>query len=206
MNINKNQRLYLIIILFMLMVMIKCVSNIIFFRQIVLSILPSIQLTIASSAIIYPLFYIINDLILAITNKKIAIIIMIFATICNGIFASYISYIDLIPDNLPWLLFRNDIIGTLITNILELLLFGYIVTKIKNFFLSAFVSTALTLSTHNFIAYYFTLHKNNNWFNTYIDSLIVEIFVTVTYLVSIKLFMGIKSHKLIGEKCQNLTI
>lgn len=177
------QNLHLILLLIGLSITIKLTSNIIFFRQAYLSGLPVMGFTIASSAIIYPLFYIVNDLILSLTNKKFAIITVLSVTICNGIFAYYISSITLIPDYLPWKLFINDIVGMTVTNLFELLFFNYIINKINNFFLSAFLSVSFTLSLHNFMSYYFTLGHTKNWFAVYFHSLIIEISTTFAYLL-----------------------
>lgn len=189
---TKHANLYLLILLISLSLTIKLTSNIIFFRQAYLSQFLFMQLSVASSALIYPLFYIINDIILSLTNKKFAIMTITLVTLFNGVFALYLSDTNLIPNNLPWKLFRNDIIGMIFTNILELLIFNYFITKIRNFFISALLSVSLVLASHNFIAYYFTLRQNPNWFNIYIDSLIVEVSATAMYLILVQFIIFTK--------------
>lgn len=167
-----NRRFYIFIFLSMLFVSTKLACNPLFSRQMDLHLsLPLIRLDytfkVTCSALIYPLIYILSDLIVLVTNKKTAIIVTLFGIFIDGLSSALFTYIahKPLPMNMSetervtsqsfnaisihmWQLFNSGLIANIVVAIVEIIMFAFFLRKINNFFISVMVSIIVTLAIH----------------------------------------------------------
>lgn len=172
-----NIHAYIVLFAAMLYVTCKLVCNSLFFRQVDISILffPN-PIKLTCSAFLYPIIYILSDLIIALSNKRFAIILALFGIFCDGFFSfcvSHISYLaissvmsatELINTNAVdlvgrpmWQLYYQGLIAATFAAIFEILMFSILFKKYKNFIVSTVISVIITLIIHNLINDYHML-------------------------------------------------
>lgn len=197
-----------LIFLGMLYVTINTISDFLFFRQVTISHYGSFAtISPSAAAFSWPLTYIISDVVLVISKRKFALFIIGFGTFCDALFGLLLQWI---PDtnssvlgrgivhslNLlgpyVWLLVYTGIISTVLTAILEIIIFSAVYKKLDKFVTSAIVSITVTLLIRTFIGDYFTIKNEPNVIKILISNLVINIIVLICYMlllkVSIKLF------------------
>ncbi len=203
----------------MLYITLKLTCNPLFFRQIEIHFwFINYDLKVVSSALTYPLIYVISDLIVLISNRRSAIFIVLTGILCDGIFSfawHFISTID-IPQVMTstelikttaintigidvWRLFYHGLLASTITAIAELLIFSTLYTKIKSFFLSTVISVIITLTFHNIILDYQMLKNEPDAWFLIMHSLSINITIMTIYAFSVSTFLKIKSKLLINR-------
>lgn len=213
--INTNKP-YLVIILAMLYISFKLICNPIFFRQIELSIPPiTYNLKVVGSALIYPFIYILSDVIVALSNRKTTIIIIVAGIICDGIFSFVVSRISnfALPSNLSgqalantlainqvggqmWLLFIHGCIAALVVAIIEIIIFAALLKRLNNFFISTLISVVVTLVSHNLITDYPMLRQQSDAWGLIFHSLSINITIMFIYTTIVSLVLKIFKAKI----------
>lgn len=198
---NDATQFMIILMVAMLYVACKLVCNPLFFRQIELSIIfLAHPLKLTGSALIYPLIYILSDLIVALTNKKTAVIIALFGIFCDGIFSFTTSYISasaippvMSPTELAnatavnifginmWAFYYHGVIAAIVAAIAEILIFATLFKRMKNFLVSTLTSVIVTLVVHNLINDYQMLKHEPDVWSLIINNWLVNITVIFVY-------------------------
>ncbi|HLX52449.1 MAG TPA: VUT family protein [Aquella sp.] len=211
---NIDTRTLALVIISMFYVTVKLTCNPLFFRHVEFTVnLLSYQtpMKVVSSTFIYPLVYVISDLITAVSNRKTAITIIIFGIMCDGFFSYGIYYVSL--TNLPhlmtdtelknanfvnymgapiWKLYYSGVIGTAVTSIVEILIFNKLYQKMKNFFSSTILSVVVVLVVHNPIAALPIWNEPDYWQvvtnGLFVDISFMIIYIFIAYLAT-KLYL-----------------
>lgn len=200
-----------LIYLTMFYVTCKLACNPMFFRQAEFTV-PLIQyhMKITCAAFIFPAIYVISDAIIALTNRKIGGLIIIFGIICDGIFSYGISYfakleipaimsktellnttsINIIAVQM-WPLFYHGVIASAAAAIGEALIFSFIYKKLNNFFISTIASIIITLVIHNLITDYPILRDEPDAWHIIINNLLMNTSFMMVYTLIIVIFMRI---------------
>lgn len=168
--VNNLKRSYICNI-FLVMIYVSCVMicNPVFLEQINLFSPISLNLfELNISLLLYPIIYIINDLIIMLSSKKFAILAMLLGTLYNGIFAYISNYISNLP--LPqkvsysglqntytinlmgkqlWLFYTQSLILTFIAAICQIMIFSYLYNRFNSFFLAFITSNTICLTIYN---------------------------------------------------------
>ncbi len=217
-NMIKDDIATLSLIFFaMLYITLKLTCNPLFFRQIEIHFwFIDYDLKIVSSALTYPLIYVISDLIVLISNRRYAIFVIFTGIVCSGVFSFAWHFISTV--NIPkvmtstelvkanainiigidmWKLFCHGLLASTIASIAELLIFSALYTKIKNFFISTIISIIVTLTFHNTIIDYQMLKNEPDVWLLIIHSLSINITIMIIYALTVSIFLKIKSKLLI---------
>lgn len=200
---------YFVVFLVMLYVTCKLTCNPIFFRQTEFN-LPFINyyFKITCAAFIFPSIYVLSDTIVAFTNRKIAILIIIFGIICDGVFSYLVSYFsnhplpsvisphELLNTNAVnviglqmWPLFYHGVMASAIAAIGEAIIFSFFYKKINNFFISTITSIMIILVIHNLITDYPTLRAEPDVWQIIVDNWIMNTFFMIMYTLIVVMFM-----------------
>lgn len=201
-NFNFNK----IIILSVLYVACKITCNPLFFRQVDICIpLLNVDFRILNTLLLFPALYVIINLIIITSNKKIAIFIIIMGTICEGFFAFSVSYATTLPTptlmtkiqslntsainiyggNI-WYQFKQGLLAEIFINIFQIIIFSTLVKKINNFFISTMVSVFIILIFYTIVNYYIQVTQNYSWSTSFRGIIIIMTFLALyTSLFSI---------------------
>lgn len=207
-----------VVVLVMLYISLRITCNILFFRPIDFHIpIMGYQIKVISSVFLYPLLYVICDLLSVISSKKLIIVIILTGTFCDGLY-SFLTYIistcslphltkpnelnfinaaNLIAPRM-WVLYYKSVLASIITTFAEVILFTFILKKIRNINFSIIISVATVIIVHNLILNYPMLKRYGNASNMIISGATIEIIFLIfyTYVVSfIKKIMGSNSFK-----------
>lgn len=208
----KNNNSHIIIAFAMIYVSCKLTCNPLFFRQINLTYpFLNLELKVVSSSLVFPLIYILSDLIVIVSNRMTAVFIIIVGIICDGIFSFSISYVATLPlPSMPpsqalntdainivggqiWKLYVHGVLATIIANIAEVLLFARLFSKIKSFFLSTTLSVLIILVFHNIITDYPMLKNQIDAWNTIFNGLLLNMSILTLYAAIFSIFIWL--HK-----------
>ncbi len=144
-------------------------------------------------------------------GRYIAIIVIITATLCDGIF-SYVIYFasqTIIPNftandiedlhntlainhiavQLPKL-WHNGIIASLVTAIVEVIIFTTLLKKIKNFAVSTIFSVSIILITHNIILDHQMLKSFDDQWEKIFTGLFLNMILVVIYALLVQIFIS----------------
>lgn len=199
-----DNQLIWIVVISMFYVAVKLTCNPLFFRHVEVTI-PTLSFSttikVVSSTFIYPLVYVLSDLITALTNRKMAIIIIIVGILCDGFFSFGVYYVSLI--NIPtsmtntelknadfvnylgypiWKLYYSGVLGSIITSITEIFLFNKLYRKMQNFFSSTIISVIVVLIIHNPIAA-FPIWSEPDYWQVVTNGLIIDISFMIIYVL-----------------------
>lgn len=202
---NKEKPLLIIVILAMAYITIKLTCNPLFFKHVdfkVNLIFTSFVIKVVSSTFIYPLVYVISDLITVMTNRKTAILIILAGILLDGFYsgAVFISASFDTPAMMSsselenarvinylgsptWMLYYGGVFGTIITAIAEILIFNKLYNKLKNFYIAAIASVVVVLVIHNPIAALPIWDEPDYW-DVVSNGLIVDITFMIVYITS----------------------
>lgn len=200
---NYQYKTKLIVFLAMIYVTCKLLCNPIFFRQTEF-IVPYLnyQFKITCAILVFPLTYILSDGITVITNRKIAIIIIMFGIICDGIFSCVINFISLfsLPHQMSstellntqsinniggqmWKLYYYGVIASAVASIFEVIIFSFLYKKIKIFFISTVISIVLIITVHNLITDYYTLSSEKDVWQIVLHNWMMNISFMLIYIL-----------------------
>ena len=219
-NTNKSDDISMKWIILLFSVMLYSVLNVtcdpLFFRKMTLHI-PFIDyyVNMLATAWVYPFLYIILDMIVVISNRKIAVLAVIFGVICDGIFSGVCYFFSTI--NVPigvnekdlmstiafnalghgmWRLWYHGLIATIIAKIAELFIFSYLYRKINSFFISTVTSVVITLVAHNLINDYYMLRNEQYHWSIIFTNLTLNIVTMVIYACIVSMVLKLRIHKL----------
>jgi len=200
-----NINAYVLLFAAMLYITCKLVCNPLFFRQIDISLLFfSGPIKLTGSAFFYPAIYILSDLITALSNRRVAIVIAMFGIFCDGFFSfcvSHVSYlvipsvmsatellntnsVDLIGKPM-WQLYYQGVMAATFAAVFEILMFSLLFKRIKNFIVATVLSVVMTLVIHNLINDYQMLKHEPDVWKIIIDNWIVNVTILFVYAVII---------------------
>jgi len=128
---------------------------------------------LSASALVYSSLFTLLDLIARITSRNMAIVMLILFHFFDLLFTYILYTANLIPPPKDYTLlaayntiltplprlFWSGIAGGLIAGIVEVSLYAFLQTKIKNFFIASVSATVIILMAHNIPADYFAFHK-----------------------------------------------
>ena len=200
-NTSIPYKLSVLIFLSMLYITCKLSCNPIFFRQTDFN-FPFINyhFRFTCAAFIFPAIYVINDAIVAFTNRRIALVIIVVGIACDGLFSYLISYFSSL--GLPklmsetealnnssvniiglqmWPLFYHGLVATIIAAVSETLIFSFIYKKINSFFISTNLSICIILVMHNLITDYSSLRHELDAWRIIIDNWLVNMSFVLFY-------------------------
>jgi hypothetical protein len=210
---------YLVIILAMTYITFKLTCNPIFFRQIEFFIpFTQYQLKLVGSALIYPGIYVLSDALLALSNRKTTILIIIIGILCDGLFSwtiTHISQLDIptvmSPNELTntlavntigsqmWTLYYHGVFAALAAAIAEILIFAALLKKWRNFFVSTTVSVVITLVAHNLINDYAMLKSEPDALQLIFHNLATNISIMIIYAAIVNLIMSVFFRNFVRE-------
>lgn len=166
-NIITDFQKYLIFIIVMLYITCKIIHNSLIFKQLNISFIEPfniIDTKISSYVLMFFIICTLSNLISTITNRKLAIYIIITGIICEGVFSLLIHSVTTlpIPNHMTtaqqlytrsindigaqiWDLFYYGVTAKLISNISEIIVFNYLTKKINSFVLSSIISVSIIL-------------------------------------------------------------
>lgn len=215
---NYNKSVYVLLVLSMLYVAFKLTCNPMFFRQTIIKLpLLSWDLKIVCSAFVFPAIYVMSDVITALSNRKLAITIIIIGAVCDGIFSFAVDSITSlrIPNNISglqalntqyinhlgpqvWSLYYHGVIASVVTAIVEVFIFSFVLKKSKNFFIATITGVIITLLIHNTITDYPLLRLDPDAWKIIFNGIFVNVSIMVIYasIVSTILWL-IKKEKII---------
>ena len=211
-NLKKDIPILLLLFLSMLYITLKVVCNPLFFRQVEFYLeFIKYPIKLTCSAFVYSLIYVVIDMIVVISNKKYAIFIILFGTICDGLFSGvhyFVSTIDvpIIMSNTEliktatintlgsnmWSLFSHGLIASMVAAIAELLIFAYLYKKVNSFFISTVTSVIVTLVTHNVITDYPMLKHEPDFWLLIMHNLVINISIMIIYATIVSGFLMIR--------------
>lgn len=215
---NESINMFTIIILVMLYISSRITCNILFYRPIEFHI-PFIgyQIKVISSVFLYPLLYVLCDILSVLLDKKLIATVVLMGTFCDGLY----SFLTFLMSNLPvphitkpgelnfinatnlisskmWVLYYKSVFASIITTFAEVVLFTFILKKIKNINFSIILSVTTVIVVHNLILNYPMLKHYGDAAHMIICGATIEILFLIfyTYIVSfIKWLMGSDSFK-----------
>lgn len=195
-----NQQLILLL-LAMLFVGIKLTCNPLFFRQVEFTV-PFVSglIKVNSSAFLYAATYVLCDAMVAMSNRKTTLIIILCGVICDGIFSYLVSNFSTwaIPHNMSahelantlainqigpqmWQLFYRGALASFLSTSIEVLIFAFLFTKSNNFFISTIFGVSITLLTHNLVTDYPMLKKEPDVWEIIFHNLSINICIVIIY-------------------------
>lgn len=200
----------------MLYVTCKLVCNPIFFRQTNFN-FPFIDyhFKFTCAAFIFPSIYVLSDAIVAVTNRKVALIVIAVGITCDGIFSYLISYFSKL--DLPsvmsqsetiynnsvsviglqmWPLFYHGLLASIIAAMSEALIFSFLYKRINNFFVSTISSICIILVIHNLITDYPSLRHEPDAWKIIIDNWIMNMSFMILYSFIVVIVMKTRKHYL----------
>ena len=217
-NIKQETTTIGILCLVMSYVACKITCNPMFYRSIEVH-LPYVNYPakIATSVFLYPLTFVICDLISTLLPRRQTLFIILFGAGCDGFFSyitKFLSYfaiphamkptelqlvqaIDLLGPYM-WLLFYRGVIASIVTTIAEVTFFTILFKRIKNINLSIICSVTTVLLVHNLVLNYPLRRREAGGAAMVIHGLIFEIIFLVLYILLIstfKKFWGNKSFQ-----------
>lgn len=168
----------------------------------------------SAAALVYPLIYILSDLMVYFESKTKAIIVVIVGVLCDGFFsyAMFMSHllpqsygitgnellhsraVDVISPLLPQLWYHG-IIATLIAGVAEILLFSYLFKRVKLFGVSTIISVAIVIAIHNVILDYAILKDYPDVIWRITSNYLLNIFVVIIYTLLISLVIIFRTKK-----------
>lgn len=198
----------------MMYVTCKLVCNPIFFRQTNFN-LPYLayHFNFTCAAFIFPSIYVLSDVIVALTNRRIALIVVAVGIICDGLFSFLISYFsnmdmplvmsksELLYNNSVnvigtqmWPLFYDGLVATIIAATSEALIFSFLYKKMNNFFISTISSICIILVMHNLITDYPALRHEPDAWRIIIDNWIMNMSFMVLYSLLVVIIMKMRKY------------
>jgi uncharacterized PurR-regulated membrane protein YhhQ (DUF165 family) len=211
--INKHTVCLSFLAVAMLYVTAKVVCNPMFFRVTDVDIW-GLVFRFSAAALIYPLIYILSDVLVYLENRNKAIIVVIIGIICDGLFSYALSLshmlphaqamapnealhsnaIDIIAPLMP-ALWYHGILATLIAGIAEILLFSFLLKRIKNFGLSTVISVATTIAIHNATLDYQILKEYPDVMWRIISNYSLNMTVVIIYTIIISIILSVRKKQ-----------
>ena len=172
-----------IVILSVLYVACKLTCNPLFFRLVNIHIpFLNFEFNVLNTILLFPILYLLINLIIIASNKNMAIFIFIAGIICEGFFSFSVTYATSLPiPNLMtkiqslntnainiygskiWYQFKQELFAEIFINIFQIIIFSILIKKIRSFFISTMISVFITLVFYNiFINYYILATQNYN--------------------------------------------
>ena len=202
-------------VLLCLLVMFYITSNIIcdplFFREIYFTI-SNRSVVFSSSALVYPLIYILCDIIYFYSSRRMVIIVILFGIIFDGLFSISLYFVSLqkIPHGLTlhevnlnnsinilggnvFRLWYQGLLASIIAAFSEIFLFKFIFTRSKSFFLSTFFSVILTILMHNLINDYNMYKTESNVWTLILANYLVNVVIILFYVLTFTIIFKIKA-------------
>lgn len=196
----------------MLRVTVGIVCNPLYLRHVNIN-LAGFNFICTGAAFLYPIIYILTDAIAFISTRKIAILLVMFSTLCDGLYSllSYavttlsmplnLSDIELAHNNAINIigahilkLFIHGFLASVIAAIVELLIFIYFLGKLHSFILSTMTSIIITLAVHNTITDSIMLRNGpNKWF-IIVTNLGLNITIMLIYSIIISFLISINKR------------
>jgi uncharacterized PurR-regulated membrane protein YhhQ (DUF165 family) len=211
-NNRKNVGL-LFLAVAMLYVTAKVVCNPMFFRVSDMEIL-GVHMRFSTAAFIYPLIFILSDVMAYVENRGKAIFVVFIGVACDAFF-SYALYsaslfpmahgmaptevihsnaIDVIGHLMPSLWYHG-VIASLIAGTAEILIFSWLLKKIKNFALTTIISVAITLAVHNTIMDYQILKEYPDAIWRILSNYTLNMTVVIVYTLIIATILFIRNKR-----------
>lgn len=189
-------KFYVLIMLSMLFVTLKLTGNPLFFRYTIINI-PHINYSYKCTCTVFefPIIYIISDIITVFAGKKFATKLVILGMICDGLSSYFITTTEnvfsnenkILPFTYMWTFFYHGVVGSLIANIGELLIFSYLLKKLNSFFISTTLSSAIIIFIHNVITDYSVMKHDPEGISIFLNNFLSEIFIVFIYTATIVL-------------------
>ena len=150
---------------------------------------------------LYPALFPMLDMLTRILGKSVVIPMIVIFHFCDFIFSYALFLINLMPHPETFhnvqafnivitpipRMFWAGILGSLIAGILEVVIYAYFQTRIKNFFIATYLSTAIVIIGHGLPTDYFAFIKafpTQVWSlvisNTTINILILSMYVLIS--------------------------
>ncbi|TNF65469.1 MAG: hypothetical protein EP298_12160 [Gammaproteobacteria bacterium] len=168
------------------------------------------SMLISFSAFIFPLVYVLSDLIVFLKGRLIAIYVVLIGTFCDGFF-SYSVYassffsqptfpaeqvqqasrsyaVDTLSSGFPPLWYHG-LIASIITAIVEVIIFSFFLKKLKRFSSATIISISITLISHNLFLDYPMVKAGYMTWSRVINNLIFEISIIIVYAIIIDIFI-----------------
>lgn len=207
--LTKSKEFYVILTLLLYMTL-KLACDPLFFRTIEITIFGHSFMSMASSTI-FSSTYALSDMIAFMKGRYIAIMVIIAATLCDGIF-SYLIYfagqmkipnftahdvgdlnntlaINHIAEQLPKL-WHNGIIASLVTAIIEVIIFTTLLKKIKNFAISTICSVSIVLITHNILLDHQMLKSFDDQWEKIFTGFFLNMILVIIYALLVQAFIS----------------
>lgn len=213
---NINAKTIALIVLSMVCITLKLLCNLLYFRHINFNIF-NVNIICLGAAFFYSLIYIINDAIAFIGNRKIATIIIIVGTLCDGLY-SYIphfmeqlstpigmSSVEISNNNAInqvgphiFMLFVHGSIASIVAAVFELMIFTYFIERINSFTISTMISITVVLLFHNLITDNMMLYNAPDKWSIIFVNLGLNISIMFFYSIVVSMILSInRRHKFI---------
>ena len=203
---SKIQNKYIFIV--MLLVTAKLMCNPLFMNRIGINLF-GYDLLVTQSAFTYGLVFVMTDLCAAVFGLKQAYIVVLFATMMDGLYSfgiysvSFFSipasihpqYLDVtqaihtlaVP---TFTLFSGGVIASLITYLAEVTLFSFLFKKVfkDNLFLSSTIAIASTILFHNLILYPIAMNDKANLWKYFWGNFILDMAFVIVYTLICSFF------------------
>ncbi len=168
MEVMELRKVYILIILSLLYLTLSLACDPLDFRLISIG-----SYSFTGAAFIFPALYIVLDSITRTSGKYMAIRLVFFFHLFDGLFTYLLYTINLLPAPTTFKffnaylsivspmprLFWSGIIGAILSGIVEVLIYAFLQNKIKSFFISSVSATILIMLAHNLPTDYLTFHK-----------------------------------------------
>ena len=209
----ENFKFYALIMLSMLFVTLKLTGNPLFFRYTVINI-PLINYSYKCTCTVFefPIIYIINDIITVFAGKKFAAKLVVFGMICDGLSSYFITTSEnmfsspdkILPFTYMSTFFYHGVLGSLIANIGELLIFSYLLKKLNSFLISTTLSSTIIIFIHNVITDYSVMKHDPEGVSIFFNNFLSEIFIVFIYTAAIVLIAKIIKLKYLLVKNKSI--
>ena len=205
-----NSSIYLLLLISMLYITLKLTCNTLFFRQTLFTVpFTHLDIRIVSSAFVYPSIYVVSDALVALSNRRIAIIVAIIGIVCDGLFSfstffvtnlampvitgaqqANTFYINQLGPHV-WELYYHGLAAATTAAIAEIVIFSFILKRSGNFFISTISSVIITLLAHNTVTDYPMLKSDPDAWKIIFNGLGMNISIMAIYaaIISVLLFI-----------------
>lgn len=192
----ENFKFYALILLSMLFVTLKLTGNPLFFRYTIINI-PYLNYSYKCTCTVFefPIIYIISDIITVFAGRKFATKLVILGMLCDGLSSYFITTTEnmfsnaekILPFTYMWAFFYHGVVGSLIANIGELLIFSYLLKKLNSFLISTTLSSAVIIFIHNVITDYSVMKHDPEGVSIFLNNLLSEICIVFIYTATLVL-------------------
>lgn len=160
-------------------------------------------ITMSGSVMLYPALYPMLDMLTRLLGKYLTIVIIVIFHFCDFLYSYALYLINMIapPSSFHTIasynivispiprMFWAGIIGAVVAGIIEVLIYATIQKRVKNFFFSSFVATAIVVIGHGIPTDYFAFKKifpdevwNLVFANISMNIVILTIYITIASL------------------------